>query len=295
MVEEILSIDEWGARLSSSSSDVVIFQNVYNDSTIKQLDPSFLPVDGRNNARTESREIGLFLRMFHSGLYQCARMTGILSPKFNEKTRLSGQEFFGFIRQNPGYNVYFINPWPQNAYYTFNVWDHGDLCHPGLAALAEVLFERAGYDRGLILDPRDAHATLLYSSYWVGDQVFWNGYLGMITRLIEALETMPQKLLHRYFAHDPRYPDPVPIFPFIFERSFSAYLHADPGIRALAFPFMREDIIGYCGDNVEREIVAAFGDLVDEIDNRSEYTRADREVFTALTRFRAAATRHRWD
>jgi len=293
-VQDWPSIDDWLARLASSDADLLVFQNVYDANVAKRLDPDFLPVDGRANARTETREIGLFLRMFHSGLYRCAPLTGILSPKFNEKTMVGGAEFLAFIRRNPGYNVYFINPYPQNAYYSYNVWSHAELCHPGLAGLAHLLFERAGYDTGMINDARDSHATLLYSSYWVGDATFWSGYIGLISRLMEALEELPERLLDRYFQLDPEYPDSVPLLPFIFERTFSTYLHMNPAIRALPYPFARADLLAYCS-RFERELVLGFGDVVDEIDRRREYNALDRQFFSGLTRMVAAAARYRWE
>jgi hypothetical protein len=300
---DILSIDDWVSNIGSSATDVLVFQNVYDDSVIPSLDPSFLPVNGRHNARTETREVGLFLRMFHSGLYRCAPLTGILSPKFNEKTRISGSEFLAFIEKNLGYDVYFVNPFPQNAYYTYNVWYHGELAHPGFMALAEILFERAGYDPKVMSEARDSRATLLYSSYWVGDQRFWNGYMTMITRLMETIQTMPKRLLGRYLSNaDYRnwrsYDDiySVSYLPFIFERTFSTYLHMNREIRALAFPFSREDVLDRCyGGTVEREIVRTFGDIVDEIDGRREYTPGDRQIIFSISALRAAAARHRWD
>jgi hypothetical protein len=288
---QILSMDDWLRALCRHSADIVVFQNVYSDAVVSSLDPDFLPVDGRGNARTEAREIGLFLRMFHTGLYRCAPLTGILSPKFNAKARITGAAFLQFIRRNPGYNVYFINPDPQCIYYSFNVWHHGEVCHRGLMALAEILFDRAGYDTRLISEPRDAHATALYCSYWVGDEQFWHGYLAMIIRLMQALQTLPERLSQRYFAFDPEYPDPVPMTPFIFERTFSAYLHSNSAIRGLAYPFTRADMLPY-SNNFEREVVIAFGDLVDEIDRRRQYTAVDRAVFDALARFRIGAFRY---
>lgn len=291
---DIPTMDEWLDRLAASApADVMIFQNVYADDVTEGLDPSFLPVDGRRNARTEIRETGLFLRMFHCGLYRCAPLTGILSPGFNDKAGIAGAEFLRFIRQNPGYDVYFINSYPQNAYLTYNVWTHGELYHPGLIGLAQLLFLRAGYDARTICQPRDAAATALYSSYWVAGPRFWDRYLVMLTRLIEAVEAMPPAIRRRYFAIDPVYPDPVPLLPFILERSFSAFLHVDRTVRALAYPFARDDILRYC-DDVEGEIVAAFADVVDAIDARQEYTEADRALFAGLTRLRAAAARRGW-
>jgi hypothetical protein len=300
-IYEPVSMDDWLGKLASVTSDVLIFQNVYDDRVISQLDPSFLPVEGRRNARTETREVGLFLRMFHTGLYRCAPLTGILSPSFKEKAKISGNQLLDFIRRNPGYNVYFINPFPQNAYFAYNVWYHGELYHPGLFALAEILFERAGYDTKHMYDSRDSHATLLYSSYWVGDQQFWDGYMALITRLMETLGEMPRTLLDRYYSiadyRDWRTSEVLQVsyLPFIFERTFSIFLHIKPDIRAMAYPFTRGEILAHSyGGDFESEIVQTFGDVVDEIDRRGEYTTADRQVIFALYNLRAAAEKRRW-
>jgi hypothetical protein len=70
----------------------------------------------------------------------------------------------------------------------------------------------------------------------------------------------------------------------------------NPRIRALAYPFAREDILDRCyGGTVERELVSTFGDIVDEIDRRRQYTKADRQVIFALNGLRAASARHQWD
>lgn len=291
---DIPSMDEWCERLAAAAPhDVVIFQNVHDDGVLDRLDPSFLPVDGRGHARTEFRETGLFLRMFHTGLHRCAPLTGILSPSFTEKARIAGSAFLRFIRQNPGYDVYFVNPFPQFAYLMFNVWAHGEFYHPGLAGLAQLLFQRAGYDLGPLWQVRDTARTALYSNYWVAGPRFWDGYLTLLTRLVDALEAMPEALRTRYFAPDPVYPDPVPILPFVFERCFSTFLHANPTMRALAYPFARDEMLRYC-DEIEREIVTAFADVIDEIDARGEYSQADRALFAGLVRLRAAAARREW-
>jgi hypothetical protein len=294
-------MDDWLRKLASVKSDVLIFQNVYDDCVISQLDPSFLPVEGRRNARTETREIGLFLRMFHRGLYRCAPLTGILSPSFNEKAKITGNQLLDFIRQNPGYNVYIINPFPQNAYFSYNVWCHGELCHPGLFALSEFLFERAGYDTKHMYDSRDSHATLLYSSFWVGDQHFWHSYMAFITHLMATLEAMSKTLLGRYYSIT-EYRDwqsseilQVSYLPFIFERTFSTFLHMKRDIRAIAYPFTRGEILAHSyGGDFEREIVQTFGDVVDEIDRRREYTAADRQIIFSISALRAAASKYRW-
>lgn len=291
---DIPSIADWLQRSGEAPTDIAVFQNIYSEDMVDKVDPSFLPLDGRRNARTDTREFGLFLRMFHSGLYRCAPLTGVVSPKFAEKTQMTGADFLAFVRRNPGFDVYFLNPYPQIPYYTFNVWTHGEAWHSGLAALAEVLFTQAGYDPSVIQEARDDATTALFSSYWIGGSGFWEGYVTMLVRLIEAVEAMPPGLRQRYLGAAPNYPDPVPMLVFIFERSFSAYLHLNPKIRALAYPFDRDAVLGYCNP-VEYELVLAFGGIVDEIDRRRRYDEADRALFTALTRLWAAIhIRNRW-
>ena len=119
-----------------------IYQNYYADGQDATLDPDFVANDGRRNANTHYREVGLFVRMYHAGLHRSADYTGIVPPKFGEKTGKTGREFIDFIQSNPGYDAYFINPFPQNSYYTYNVWVHGDYCHPGLMALAPAVLSR---------------------------------------------------------------------------------------------------------------------------------------------------------
>ncbi len=272
----------------SLRKDIVIFQNFYENGQERKLDPAFVPRDGRRNTNTHYREVALFARMYHSGLYRSANLTGIISPKFGEKTRLTGTKFVDFIRANPGFDVYFVNPFPCNAYYSFNVWEHGELCHEGLIMLASDLFERAGIN----IDPasmgRNSHTTLLYSNYWVGNERFWHGFMNLNLKLLDTVEKLPTLIKRRYFARDPNYPDPVPLLPFIFERLFSTYLLMEPSIRSLHYPHSRDQIVqSAMGNTIEPPIVQGFIDLIDEIDRLAIYGSAERKIFAALYRLKS--------
>ena len=278
----------------SGNGDVVIFQNFYADGQQQLLDPAFVPHDGRFNANTHYREIGLFMRLYHSGRYRSGRLTGILSPKFGEKTLISGREFVRFITGSPGYDVYFINPYPCNAYYTLNVWEHGEICHEGLMGLAQDLFDRAGIAVDLVSFGRNSHATLLYCNYWVGNERFWNRFLKFVLKLVEIIEHLPSGTRERLFALDPYYPDPVPILPFFFERLFSTFLVLEPSICGLAYPHTRDSIIRSAGGNLDDPIIIrSFIDVIDEIDRRAEYTERDREIFRAIARLKRQLTQGR--
>jgi hypothetical protein len=277
------------AEYSSSRRgvSVEIFQNYYQDGQQRRLDPAFQPNDGRRNANTHYRELGLFLRLYHSGLHGAADYTGIVSPRFGEKTGKTGQEFIDFVRNNPGHDVYFINPFPQNAYYSFNVWMHGELCHSGLIGLAQRFFRKANIDFDITRMGRNSASTLLYSNYWAGNQRFWDGFMDLNIRLMNTLETLPPELRKAYFEIDPRYPGKVPILPFIFERLFSTFLLMRPDIKALAYRHHRYELVSAAAKNPdEHAILLAFMHLIDEIDARGEYNAKDMAVFHSVLRMK---------
>jgi hypothetical protein len=260
-----------------------IWQNYYANGQHLEIDPDFVPNDGRRNARTDYREVALFLRMYHADLHKQGEYTGMMSPKFASKTRLRGAQFIDFMEANPGYDVYFINPFPQNAYYSFNVWSHGEHCHPGLTLLAQNLFDRAGFGFNIAGMGRNSPSTLLYSNYWVGNEVFWDRFMDVNLRLLSTLEAMSERDRAPYFAHDADYADPVPVLPFVFERLFSTMLLMDSSIRALGWRHTRAEVLRAASESAEEyRIVLAFKETIDEIDRRGVYDPRDRAVFRSV-------------
>jgi hypothetical protein len=269
---------------------VTVFQNCYKAGQEAEVDPAFVPHDGTRNARTEYRELGLFLRMYHAGLHEVSEYTGIVSPKFGLKTKISGRNFLNFIERNPGHDVYFINPYPCDAYYAFNVWEHGEFNHAGLMTLAQELFDCAGIDCDVFGLGRNAHSTLLYCNYWVGNRRFWDRFMALNLALLQAVDKLPPRAKQGLFTIDPRYPDPVPVLPFIFERLFSTLLLLDPSIRGCAYPHSREYIIKSAELRPDQPIIYAFMEVVDEIDRRGEYDARDMAVFRSLQSLRRRIT-----
>ena len=270
-------------RITPARPRAIMFQNFYAPGQEKKLDPAFVPHDGTRNARTDYREVALFVRMYHAGQHKAADYTGIVSPKFGEKTRISGADFLRFVERNPGYDVYFINPYPINAYYSFNVWEHGEICHAGLIAVAQDLFDRAGIQCDLATLGRNSHATLLYCNYWLGNERFWDRFIDLNLRLLRAAESLPPRARERLFALDPEYPDPVPILPFVFERVFSTLLLLDSSLKGCAYPLSRGYILLSGAGSLDEKIIgASFMDIVDEIDRRGEYNERDMAIFRSL-------------
>jgi hypothetical protein len=285
------SAERMRPETSPRQATVRLYQNYYSDSQIDAIDPAFVPNDGRRNARTEYRELGLFARMYHRGEHLSADYTGIVSPKFGEKTHKAGAEFVDFVHRNPGYDAYFINPFPQNGYWSFNVWHHGESCHPGVMPLSQRLFDRAGIHFDLATMGRNDQRTLLYSNFWVGNERFWDAFMDVNLRLLDALERLDPNVRHQYFRRDATYHDPVPVLPFVFERLFSTLMHMRPDIKALCYPLTRQEVLAEARlDAWEYRLVNSVYDLVNEIDERGVYNAADMAVFRTLLRLKTTET-----
>ena len=145
---------------------VSVFQIEYSDDVVGEFDSAFIRYDCRDNPEPEKREIAHMLRFYDEGAWRSegADYFGLVSPKFSGKAGISGKTFVDWVNVNPGYDVYFVNPFPQLSYQYFNVWTQGEAWHPGLSDLANALFVAAGFPFRVENLPRNTARSLLYSN-----------------------------------------------------------------------------------------------------------------------------------
>ncbi|MDF0604319.1 hypothetical protein HZU77_001475 [Neisseriaceae bacterium TC5R-5] len=262
---------------------VSIYQIQYANEIIGGFDPSFIKYDCRANSENEKREIAHMQKFFDEGMWKnnASQYVGLVSPKFNDKSKLSGDEFIKWINKNPGYDVYFINPFPQLRYFHFNVWEQGEYWHPGLLERADFLFKSAGLDIQTAKLPRNSSDTLLYSNYWVANEFFWEKFMRFVCTLTTAIDRLENKDQKEFFALAPHYAAAT-FYPFIFERMFSTFLSIDKSFRCLAYPYEKNILLSRCTNDFERLIVNDWSELIDkwDADNRNDYE--IRKVFTNL-------------
>ncbi len=263
-----------------------IYQIFYKKGQIDQLDPAFIPLDCTRNPAPSLFEVYWQYRFYASGLYREADYTGLMSWRFQSKTRVPGKKFVDFIAKNPGFDVYFINPYPQLAYQFFDVWGHGEHCHPGIADLAERLLAEARYSASLTDIGRNNHNTLLYCNYWVGNAIFWEAYIAFIKPLLElSIAIQPDGRKNPYFRMTIHDGGSAPFFPFIFERLFSTFLLAIDGITALPYVYSREEILDRAENHDERIILQRCIPAIDDLDLRfsRKSSAQHRALFITLT------------
>ncbi len=200
----------------------------------RQLDPDFLPYDNTANLRPEWAEYGVFRAAYRQGRTREAQVVGFVSWRFGTKTGISGRQFLDFIAAHPGFDVYFINPYPYVSHMYRNPWLGLEDQEPGALAFSQRMVDQAGLRMDLAALPNDPERTG-YSNYWAGTAAFWQRYMEFTEPVYQHLETglTPGE---RAFLNGPaNYAADSTRHPFIMERLFPTLLQMDPSIRALRY------------------------------------------------------------
>lgn len=154
---------------------------------------------------------------------------------FSREDRTWGQAYLDAIAANPGFDLYYCNPSPENEALYANLWQQGITTHPSFRELAEAVFKAGG------LDPKeldDIMPSTAFSScnYFVGSPRFWSTYLPFVRRVVDQaranLPTATLEILDSSQADPRSLHAGATYWPFIVERILPVFLrHAGDGIK----------------------------------------------------------------
>lgn len=223
-----------------------IHQIYYLDRQRAFLDPAFIPYDNTENLRPQWAEYHVFRKEYASRPCPADAHVGYVSWKFGAKTRIPGQRFVDFVNDNPGYDVYFINPFPMHGRLFKSVWAQGEYYHPGITPFAQAVVRRAGYAFDLAAMIND-DSTLLYCNYWVGNRTFWDKYMKLTGDVAQVLQDglTPAELAFLNSFAD--YTKTLSHIAFVLERLFSTLLLHDPDIKYRAYRYSNAELKGRYG------------------------------------------------
>ena len=211
-----------------------IYQIFYLDYQKSSLEKDFIPYDNRANPRPEWCEYFVFRENFNKGICSTGHPTGFISWKFNQKTGLHGTDFHQFIRENSGADVYFINPFVDEAAFYQNLWLQGERNHPGLIELSQHIFDRVGYkiDLKSLVMPFEKS---LYCNYFVGNTKFWKSFMEFCEPIYDEIENNLDPESKKFLSQRADQTIKADYRPFIFERLFSTFLCLHPEISSKSY------------------------------------------------------------
>lgn len=132
-----------------------------------------------------------------------AALWGLLSADVVRKTGLSASELRGELSANPGYDIYFIHPYPELEALYHNPWLQAESGHPGFADLMR-------HFMGAIGLPADSIDAITHSSLFtighliVAKPAFWADYLAFADLIFaRAKEKLDSETKSRLFDEIP--------------------------------------------------------------------------------------------
>src|SRR5471030_176731 len=112
------------------SKPIVVFEPLY-DHEQQRMEPAFIPLHVSNDL-SDWREFAIITEIYRRGLHRNGGLTGIFSPKFGIKSGITGEMFIEFAQSQADSNVVIVNAQPQHGLMAYNVWQNGEVVHPGL-------------------------------------------------------------------------------------------------------------------------------------------------------------------
>jgi len=248
-----------------------LLQNCIETNHFDRVQSGFEPLDFRDNRRPDLREFQIFRALYEQGEHRKVDVLGAVSIRFEGKSLLDGTQVRQWIEDNPGYDVYVVNPYPHWPYLHKNFWQFSENTRPPelkFTARSQAIFDRLGIDFDLANTGYQSNRIFSACSYWFGSEKFWDEFMtDVVLPVLNARrEDLGDELYDFLYKPQSYYgvtSHPCGGLPFLLERSVSMYLAKARNIRAKFYPASRERIEACCMFDFERDVVTRFGDMVD--------------------------------
>lgn len=210
-----------------------LYQIAYSEQTLNEIEPGYLVLDNLGNERPDWYEYWPIRRFLQREILEENSFYGFFSPKFGDKTQLTGQQVIDFIRKHAEQtDVFLFSPQPDMGAFFLNVFEQGELFDPGSSESYETLLKQIGLQldlRSLIMDSRQ----IVFSNYFVARPAFWREWL-VINELLFAACEGPDNPLKHALTQSTNYPGAAQRKVFLMERTASLLLTIKPQWRTKA-------------------------------------------------------------
>ncbi|GAA6140415.1 hypothetical protein [Hydrogenophaga sp. 5NK40-0174] len=218
------------------------------------------------------REFRLLVHIYRERLFAPAGKTGLLSRKFELKSRVTPEAFAAFAEAQEDADVCMVNAFPMVPYLAHDVWMHAEGYHPGIVERAQDLLDAAELDFQLAHSPRHTPALTCMCNFWVGTPEVWEAFVGgVLDPMARYLEAHPNSTVSQRVLETADYLNPVPYLPFIAERMFTTFLATTPGLKLATYPLAPLAAEDYCMTDFTRTAVRGLRPAVDAADNEGHY------------------------
>jgi hypothetical protein len=142
-----------------------IFQIFYDQNSKNNLDPQFIPFDNTNPSEPSWFEFEPIKKILESNVFDDNEFIGIFSPRFFEKTGMSGSDVFEIVGKSKSEIINF-SPDLQTSISYLNCFIQAESKHPGFISMAQKAYKIIGLDLDLS-ELISNHSRTIFSNYFV--------------------------------------------------------------------------------------------------------------------------------
>ncbi|WP_051237307.1 hypothetical protein [Ottowia thiooxydans] len=203
-----------------------IFQIFYDDVTRGMLDPSFTPLDNTASSRPDWFEYWPIRQTLLNNTFDDEEYLGFFSPRFKEKTRVSGNEVLAVMNRSTSEVVNF-SPFLDHSALFLNSFYHAERVHPGCLNVSQEYLDKAGIPIQLRQLVQDQTRTI-FSNFFVAKYRFWKKWMLLADQLFQTCEEQDSALAEKLKANTQhRDTASYPMKIFIMERMVSLALELE--------------------------------------------------------------------
>jgi hypothetical protein len=214
---------------------VKIYQIAYSEETYNLILPPFKVLDNRENLRPDWQEYWPIRNFLLQEKLDQDSYYGFFSPRFTEKTGLSGQQLVEFIKNsNNNEDVYIFSPQPDMGAFFLNVFEQNEVFDAGFLRISQEFFDYIGFEidlKKIVMDSRN----IVFSNYFVAKPKFWKIWIDINESLFNICEKNNPKNLSEAMLQNTNYRDGLARKIFLSERIASTILIMNPDFKIKSF------------------------------------------------------------
>lgn len=202
------------------------YELLYEDGQQPTLGSPFLSLNTANFNQPDLRELLAFEYFCQHRLWAQHSVSGLFSPRFTQKTGITGTQLRQFVLNNQGYEAYLFHPYPRELKLQHTFLDLAELEHPGIiAALDQVWQILLDRQRPTVQLPQQQHICC-HCNYILATPVFWQAYSQFVFSFMHLLRSpegqfMLQPSPYTLSKTTDRF---LPLAVFTFERALSHWI-----------------------------------------------------------------------
>ncbi len=202
------------------------YELLYEEGQQPVLGEAFLSLNTASFNQSDLRELLAFEHFCHQRIWEQHSLSGLFSPRFTQKTGITGTQLQEFVDNNPGYNAYLFHPYPRELQIQNTFLDLAELEHPGITSALDRVWQLVlGRQRPTLQLPQQQHICC-HCNYILATQYFWQAYSQFVLGFVGLLRKPQGAFLLQPtpYTLSKTNDSQLPIAVFAFERALSHFI-----------------------------------------------------------------------